>query len=111
MSTCSPLCGVHWQAVSRRAVVVTVEPKIVREDEPLAWIIWPGTSKPMSSVTNTRIWMVGIFQYRTGGVEPAIPVQRSGGKIAEASVYPRSASGPYPGGCSTCQAASLVAGG
>jgi hypothetical protein len=39
--------------------------------------IGPDTSWPMSSVTNTKIWMVGIFQYRTGWVDSAIPVQRS----------------------------------
>ena len=37
MGTCLPLCHVHRQAVSRRAVVVTLRRKIVGEDETMAY--------------------------------------------------------------------------
>ena len=36
MGTCLPLPQVHWKAVSRRAVVVTLKRKIVGEDETMA---------------------------------------------------------------------------
>jgi len=42
MRTCAPLIRVHRQAVSRRAVVVTIESKIVGEDESLTWLNWAG---------------------------------------------------------------------
>ena len=37
-----PVVRVQRQAPYQRAVVLTVEPKIVREDEPLAWLNWAG---------------------------------------------------------------------
>jgi hypothetical protein len=37
MGTCLPLCHVHRQATSRRAVVVTLKRKIVGEDETMAY--------------------------------------------------------------------------
>ena len=42
--------------------------------------IGPGTSKPLSLVTNKRIWTVVIFQYPTDSLHPAIP--SSGGRFS-----------------------------
>ena len=73
LRACESLVLVLREAASWRAVVVTLKHKIVAEDKPLAGgnRTWHFRSKRL--MTRTRIWMVGIFQYPTDPLHPAIP--------------------------------------